>query len=284
MVFTAYLHGLRPIEILLLTYLISTTVLMSIRRRYLPYWPIHIALRCVIGGMIYSTRWISIPGILRDWYPVAGYFFLYTEIRLLNRLVTQQFFDKSIIQLEERLFRGQPSMYVIERLPYLWLADLLYVSYLSYYVMIPAVCLLLYALGQYAAFRETTFIMMLALQACSWIYIFCPVASPYYEFPRVGKPYSESPFYRLIMKFLQHGSSKGSAFPSSHVTIGLVILMCLGAFNVPISIVFAPFVVGLVVATVYGRFHYAIDSFAGIAVAVVSFSLGHWLYAVLQGL
>ena len=188
---TSYLHGLSPIEILLLTYLMPTTALAVVRRRFLASRRVFLSIRCLAVALIYSMRWLSPPMWVRDWYPVLGYFLLYEEVAHLNRLVTRRFFDKAVIEVEQRVFGGQPSMFVSDRLPYLWLSDFVSLSYLVYYVLTPAVCLLLYFSGLHEAFRETTFIVMLTFHVCFWTYIFFPVASPYYEFPWIGEPHSK---------------------------------------------------------------------------------------------
>ncbi|MCX6995564.1 MAG: phosphatase PAP2 family protein [Kiritimatiellaeota bacterium] len=62
---------------------------------------------------------------------------------------------------------------------------------------------------------------------------------------------------------------EGAAFPSSHVAIATVILYYTFRYARPAAWVLTPLIVSLMVATVYCRYHYAIDVLAGLATAAL---------------
>ena len=66
------------------------------------------------------------------------------------------------------------------------------------------------------------------------------------------------------------GGARGGAFPSSHVSVSTVVLLMVWYHDRRLGYFLAPIVAGIYVATVYGRFHYALelDVIAGLALAV----------------
>ena len=69
----------------------------------------------------------------------------------------------------------------------------------------------------------------------------------------------------------------GGAFPSAHVAGSVVTLLCAWRYSRPAGLMLAPVVLGIVVATVYGRYHYFVDLPAGILVGVVGYTAGRRL-------
>ncbi len=79
------------------------------------------------------------------------------------------------------------------------------------------------------------------------------------------------------------GSAKGAAFPSSHVAGAVVIWLLAWKLSRGVFWAFAPVVPALILGTVYGGFHYAVDALAGVATGVAGYLAGPWLWRVLGG-
>ena len=71
----------------------------------------------------------------------------------------------------------------------------------------------------------TTFVL------CYLIFIFFPVAGPYYMFPRPAAWFLDNPAARLVYDTLAEGSSYGAAFPSSHVAASLAATLSAGGLT-----------------------------------------------------
>ena len=99
-------------------------------------------------------------------------------------------------------------------------------------------------------------------------YILFPVDSPFYLLPKLGEPQSGHFFYELVHFVSSRGGARGGAFPSSHVSVSTVILLVTWKYQSRWLVWLVPIYVGLVFATVYGRFHYLLDVFAGWALAL----------------
>jgi hypothetical protein len=68
------------------------------------------------------------------------------------------------------------------------------------------------------------------------------------------------------------GGARGGAFPSAHVSGALVVSLVAWRHQRRLAYLLVPITAGVVIATVYGRFHYALDTLAGagLAIAVVA--------------
>ncbi|MCU0594866.1 MAG: phosphatase PAP2 family protein, partial [Desulfobacterota bacterium] len=100
---------------------------------------------------------------------------------------------------------------------------------------------------------------------------------PYYplEFPA---SVTSGPFFH-VMKFLYgHFESGGGAFPSSHVAAALCVCFFAWRLLPRARYLILTATIALSFATVYCRYHYAVDVFAGVATAAVLIPLGEWLY------
>jgi hypothetical protein len=56
--------------------------------------------------------------VLRHFYPLVLYTVLYRETGVLNHILVTGYLDPVFIRLEHRLFGGQPSLVLMEWLPY----------------------------------------------------------------------------------------------------------------------------------------------------------------------
>jgi membrane-associated phospholipid phosphatase len=74
----------------------------------------------------------------------------------------------------------------------------------------------------------------------------------------------------VVLTILQGGSSRGAAFPSSHVAVAVTQSLVMLRFRRPLGLGVAVTSVLLAFGAVYGGFHYAIDAFAGAAVGVAA--------------
>ena len=116
-------------------------------------------------------------------------------------------------------------------------------------------------------FREMLFLLSTTLCLSYIFYILYPVDSPFYLAERPGAPISGHLFYELVLYVSERGGARGGAFPSSHVSVSLIIWLTAWHRQRTLAYWLAPITAGLIVATVYGRFHYDLDLVAGFALA-----------------
>ena len=278
---------LRPSDWITIVYLAVTGLLACIFHKNLRWWGIYAVCRV---GVIYGILWLalipedslSLPlKVLHDWYPITTILVFYLEIPPLAQIVRQRYLDDRVMEFEGRLFNGQPSMYLSERFSSKWLSELLHLFYFSYYPIVFGLAGRLYFQGRYEAFHEVVFAEVLTFNLCLIWYIVMPVLGPYYVFEKIKGPIADGFFFRLVHMILSMASSKGTAFPSSHCAIGVIVVLYAARYDPVAFAIMCPFGVGLVIATVYARMHYLVDALLGTVVAIVVFGAAPYLYRLL---
>lgn len=272
------LLNLLPSDWITILYLAVSSALMLIFLRNLARWyiylPIHIA--AILG--ILSLHFVTSPlspllQFVRDWYALGTILIFYWGVKPLTQMVFQGTFDDWIVRWENRLFNGRPSTYLSARFPSVALSEYLHLCYLSYYFIPVSLPAMLYFRGKGEAFFETLFAELFTFNICLIWYIFMPVAGPRYFEEKIKEPLSNAPLCKLTHTILSRASTKGTAFPSSHSAVAIVVLLCAARYDFVSFVILFPFCTGLVVGTVYGRFHYALDAVAGVLLGVLTFGL-----------
>lgn len=232
--------------------------------------------------------------LLRNFYPVLLYTGFYRETGMLNQMAYTGYLDGFLFKLEHQLFGCQPSLHFMLEFPQRWIAEVLYFSYFSYYLMIVGVGLALF-LRQRRQFYHYVSVVSFVFYACYLTYIFVPVIGPRIgqrdmvpmdlppEVPAqaewiVPETVQGSVFYS-VMGFIYHNfETPGAALPSSHVAIALVTVYFSFIYLPKIRWLHLVVVILLCASTVYGRYHYIVDVFAGVLTTALMLPLGNWLY------
>lgn len=272
--------GVRPIDRLFAGYAVVAGVALAFPHRPTS-WPwlalvhglvIVLTLRVGPAGPVlaaFRRRAPHLTGLLHDFYPLLSIPVLYGELAVLNVAVHDgTYFDRRIMGWEETLFGGQPSRELARALPVPLLSEVLHGAYLSYYLIIYGPPLLLYLAARYDAFRETVFALMLTFFAHYVFFIYFPVQGPRYLFDAPGGVLADGPMYRLAHTVLEAGSSRGAAFPSSHVGVAAAQALLVARFLPRWLPAVALLAAGLAVGAVYGGFHYATDAAAGLVLGL----------------
>ena len=207
---------------------------------------------------------------LRDAYPLVVMPLLYAELPLLNQaLFGGHYFDAIIIGWERALFGFEPARELALRLPHRWLSESLLAAYVSYYFIIYAPPVLIARKHGHDALRDAVFALALVFFAHYLFFVWFPVEGPRYRFDSPVPADARGPVYALAHALLEAGSSRGAAFPSSHVGVSVVATIVCWRWLRPIAPVVALLTLGLAVGAVYGGFHYGIDMIAGAALGAL---------------
>jgi len=206
-------------------------------------------------------------------YPVIATPLLYHELSYLNQFVVTGFFDPIVQRWEVAVFGSQISQEAAGWFPALWLSEFMTVGYLTYYFVIPLLAIGAWASGGRAGFHRLGVTVALAFAVCYTWFILFPVMGPRYWYGALEGALSEGSIYQFTRDLLAGGSSKGTAFPSSHVA-GTCAAWFAAAREADRGFFLAAVpVVTLVLSTVWGGFHYAIDAAAGLVIAWIAFAV-----------
>ena len=119
-----------------------------------------------------------------------------------------------------------------------------------------------------AAVRRFVLAVMTTFVVCYLVFIFFPVAGPYYVFPRPAAWFLDNPRGPAgVSRRSAQGSSYGAAFPSSHVAA--TVAAAAGRLAAAPAgwgwLLLLPTVL-LTVGVVYCQMHYGVDALAGLVV------------------
>ncbi len=271
---------LRPVDLFSLGYLGIGAVLMLLFPHRVPdALPLAVAhlvgmfalVAARLGGLErFRAGRFPLGRVLLDFYPLVLFGLLYSEVGGLNRaLHPVGFFDADILDVEQFLFHSQPARDLHAWLPFRPLGEYLHLCYFSYYALVPLLALLLWFRRSRAAFEIAIGVVSLSFYVSFLFFIAFPVAGPYYVFPH---PDPESVGYvmpRIVRWVLNHGSSVGAAFPSSHVAVSTTTWIMAMRYHRRLAVVYAFLVPGLALGAIYGGYHYATDALAGAVLALI---------------
>ena len=265
---------------LLACYLTAGAVLLVLRqsRVYPGGLLVHLL---VLGVILMATLWPRTPAWLRAWTPLIALLFLYTEIPMLIRAAGHgRFFDMTVMSWETALFRSQPAIEWSLRWPSRALSEALHAAYLAYYPIIFSVPAALWLRRRREQFAEAVFALMLTFVTCFVCYVAFPVEGPRYLWPTAAEG---GPLRRFTLWLLEARSSRGTAFPSSHVAVACAqSVLAFRYFGAKGWLVAIP-TVGLAFGAIYGGFHYAVDVIAGGLTGILAVLTGLELFALFRG-
>ena len=194
-------------------------------------------------------------------------------------------FDSFLIAIDHALFGVHPTVWM-ERLISPLLTGLLQFAYISYYFIPLSLGLVLIARGRFGAFEEVLFGILLCFYLSYLGYLLVPAIGPRFTLSHLQTGGLQvSPIIESIQETLNAlEKNKTDAFPSGHTAVSL---MCLyyawKEREKKLFTVFIPLVTGLIIATVYLRYHYVIDVIVGIALTGLTVALAPRLRRLLSG-
>lgn len=202
-------------------------------------------------------------GVVRDFLPFLVFSVAYESFRtqLVGSLLGPDR-DADLLRLDRLLFGETPSM-TMERWVTPWLTDTLAICYFLHLVLPPALAIWLYRRDR-RLFRLLLLAVVLAGCLGSIGYVVVPAVGPGIAYSRLFHvDLAGSLFYEPITGLLDAARAPRDVFPSLHVAISSVFLWVAVRRSRRLAVLVFPLVVGNWVATLYLRYHYAVDVLAG---------------------
>jgi hypothetical protein len=213
-------------------------------------------------------------------YPVIATPLYYKELAVLTPTFhTTTLFDSIVQSWEIGVFGSQISQEAINWLPWFWLSEFMQLGYLTYYFVIPFLAIAAWRATGVAGFHRFSVTVTLAFIVCYLWFVAFPVAGPRYWFGALEGPLTDGSFGTFTRNMLAAASSKGTAFPSSHVAGTVAAWFAAGLEDERPFFFAAVPVLALTIGTVWGGYHYAIDAAAGVLIAVAATAIAPRLVA-----
>lgn len=206
--------------------------------------------------------------LARELLPFVACVLVYTNLHDTLGFVRDADIHPALAAFDQALFGVQPTVWA-ERFVSPGLTELMNLCYWSFGWIAPLVPLALLLRGRLREMRTATFGIVLCFFFGYALYVAFPARPPWVAL--AGRYSVDLGGYTLshaaagAMALLPTDSR--AAFPSLHTAISLLSLYYAARFLRPLAWLIAPFVLGLLVATVYLRHHFVADLLAGAALA-----------------
>lgn len=238
-------------------------------------------------------RYVTVLLLLPYWYSDTFEF---------NRIFTN--LDHLFAVWEQTLFGCQPAFRFGEIIPQTWFSELINFGYFFLYPMIALFSILIFR-KQPRRFDKWIFVLMTTFFFYYLLFIAIPVAGPQFYFPAIGWDVAREGVFppigsyfdthpgmipnepiKGLFSWIVHqthllGERPTGAFPSSHVGMSTVVMIAAWRYSKPYFWSVAPIYLFLVMATVYIKAHYLIDSIAGFVTAFLFYACAERLYKML---
>jgi membrane-associated phospholipid phosphatase len=203
---------------------------------------------------------------LGNWYALLLILIFYSEVGELN-MAGDRSFDEPVQRLENWIFGSQVALEWIRAWPNPLFSWLLHLSYALYYFIVVGTPMIISRVVSHAAGQRLLLMALIAFYVSYTIFLIIPVAGPLYLFPQVDNIATQTGSAMIVAWLLKVGDAWGSAFPSAHVAVTTI--LTIGAYLEcrRVGLFLFPLMIMLILATVYGQIHYAVDALGGLLLA-----------------
>lgn len=212
--------------------------------------------------------------------PIITYSVFYVQATIGDHIIFTETFDPLLRHVELTLFKRAYYLLFAPAVDSVLIDELMHFFYFSYFLIIflPAI-LLIYR--RKSLVYEMIFSLTLMLYIHYLFFIIFPGDGPVAERAQL---FNEGYIFVPLMRFIYTvgGNQGGGAFPSTHAATAVIILLYsfrdFERERWPIRICVA----GILIATVYGSYHYLIDTIAGIVTGTGFYVVGCRWYSRLR--
>lgn len=287
--------ALKPADKVAIAYLVVIVLLVLFFSFRVPSWPALCAGHAILIGLIIliakmlpfsPSGPLSVGGLIRGWYPVVLIPITYKELSYLIPLIHPRDFDETLARIDYR-FLGVHATVWLERFTYPLLTEALQLTYSTYYFLPLVLGVVLWRRKSFEQYHFWVFIVVLGFYLSYLGYITVPVIGPRF-LPTIleaqTKPLTGVWLFQSVRETLDRAEGiTRDCFPSGHTELTLLVLYYARSFHRKVFWWLLPLGTGVIISTVYLRYHYVIDVVAGALLAVVIVLIAKPLYRLLGG-
>jgi len=224
--------------------------------------------------------------LVAGWYPVVLIPVTYKELSYLIPLIHPRDYDDVLAAIDYRFLGVYPTVW-IERLTWPPLTEVLQLTYSTYYFLPIVLGIALWRSGRFEDFSYWVFIVALGFYISYIGYIAVPAIGPRF-LPAIVQaqtfPLTGVWLFKSVRELLDHAEGiTRDCFPSGHTELTLLVLIYARALHRRVFWWLLPVGTGIILSTVYLRYHYVIDVVAGVLVAIVVTLIAKPIYSMLGG-
>ncbi len=274
-----------PVQGLTLFFLIGLVLLTLFFRGQIPLWRSLLLRYTILSGLLFVLKLSSerrARGRQEKFVQaLSPLLFIIVIFESLGDLIQylQPDVDSSLIRIDFFIFGVHPTIWMQQWIVP-WFTDLMSLAYVSYYFIPVIFVLVLYLKNRGTGLFESVFILTFGYYISFIGYILFPAVGPryamdhLYSVPLEGSLVTD--LVRDVLNYIEH--NKRDCMPSGHTQIVLMILFLAHRYERLLFYIFLPIICALILSTVYLRYHYVIDLFAGVGLAIGCMIVGPLLY------
>ncbi len=264
-----------PVQGLTLFFLMGLVLLTLFFRGQIPLWHSLLLNYLLLTGLLLALKLSRDRNVMgkmgRPLYYFSPILFVILIYESLGNLIQylQPDIDPWLTQIDFFIFRVHPTLWM-EQWIVPWFTDIMSLAYLSYYFIPVVLIAVLYLKDRMTEFDRAMFVLAFGYYISFIGYILFPAIGPryamthLYTIPLEGSFITD--FVRDTLNALEH--NKRDCMPSGHTQIVLMVLFLAHRYEKILFYIFLPIICGLILSTIYLRYHYVIDVFAGAGLAI----------------
>jgi len=210
----------------------------------------------------------------------------YKELGYLIPLIHPRDFDAALAGIDQRFLGVHPTVW-LERLTWPPLTEVLQLTYSSYYFLPLVLGVVLWRQRSFEKFHFWVFIVVLGFYLSYLGYIAVPAIGPRFLASIVEAqtiPLTGVWLFEPVRAMLDRAEGiTRDCFPSGHTELTLLVLVYARRFHRRVFWWLLPLGTGVIISTVYLRYHYVIDVVAGALLTGAIVMIAKPLYRVLGG-
>ncbi len=213
----------------------------------------------------------------RHWYPHLFFLFCFEELGKLVHLVTPGWRDAKLIAADYWLTGVHPTVW-LEQFATPARNDFMQFAYLTYFTYLLVLGGILYYRRDLQGYWSVMTYSAAGYAIGYGIAIFFPIESPWFSMAGAWRGSLQGGPFTAAINFIEHfGRVRGAAFPSEHVAGSVAALWGAWRHRRWLFWVMVPMVLCMCVSTVWGRYHYVVDVFGGMATGTLGYVIGSWI-------
>lgn len=280
----ARISGFWPVDRLFIGYLAAVALLIGIHFREVPGAPlllsVHAAAIALIALAPWARFWPQPVAVFRHWYPLAYIPVFYWEMAILIPAIRHTDYDAQMASFDYRIWGAHPTVW-LERLQNPGLTEFLQIAYTLFIPSVILVAVAIWSKKLYPEFRYYAFLIGLGFLASYVGYFLVPVRGPRFFLAHLQHVdlhgmWLFDPMQRLLNRL---ESAHYDCFPSGHTEMTVIAWWSSRVVSKRLFAAFSLYTILIVTATVYLRYHYTVDVFAGVVLAVAVLAVSPVLYS-----
>lgn len=280
-------YKLKAIELSIVVYIFLTSLLIIFSQKYITNEGYNLIIRVSILTILSIFVFFKNDNLensriqtVRLFWPILLLGFFYTETDYLNNIIFETNLDPIFVKIEQLLFGVQPSENFSQLLPYNLFAEVMYFGYFSYYLLIIGLPVFIYFKLGFKVTERVIFTVVNSFLIYYLIFIIFPVVGPQFYFENSTQNLPQGYIFGWLIRTIQYyGEAPTAAFPSSHVSICLMLVWFCFKYVKKLLIIVIPIAILLILSTVYLKAHYVIDVLAAFIITPLIYIISSKLFS-----